>query len=151
MEAKRNQLADAAAKQLALNIHPVQPWKCPLFSINPANPVKDFFLQVQEITTNEEKQIRQQKGGILIPPHKYGLDMIKQNKTKLTVSIEAQFADTPARTFFNPLGIWENGFMGKTIFWKLSPMMVQRKHITLLTALIDILKKNWGTSLVVQW
>ena len=62
MEAKRNQLADAAAKQAALNIHPVQSWDCPLLSINLANPMKDFSLQAQEIPTKKEKQIRQQKG-----------------------------------------------------------------------------------------
>ena len=76
MEAKGNQLADAATKQAALNTHPVQPRGCPLLSINPANPVKDVLLQSQEIATKEEKLIWQQKGRILTPPHKYGLDVI---------------------------------------------------------------------------
>lgn len=62
MEAKRNQLADAVAEQAALNMLPVQSWDCPLLSINLANPIRDFFLQVQEVPTKKETQIRQQKG-----------------------------------------------------------------------------------------
>lgn len=65
----------------SFNIRPVQPPECPLLSANPANSIKDFFLQAQEITSKGEKQIWQQKGGILTPPHKYGLDLIKQNET----------------------------------------------------------------------
>ena len=77
MEAKGNQLVDAAAKQAALNTNLAQPWECPLLSINPANEIKDFFLQAQETTAKEKKQILEQKSGILTPPHKYGLDLIK--------------------------------------------------------------------------
>ena len=77
VEAEGNQLADVAAKWAALNIHPVQPPECPLLSINPANSMKNLFLWAQKIITKEERQIRQQKGEILTPPHKYGLDPIK--------------------------------------------------------------------------
>ena len=84
----KESLADAAGQQAALNIYSVQLWKCPLFSINPANPIKGFFLWVQEIATNEEKQIQQQKGGISTPAHKYGLALIKPNQT--LVSVETQ-------------------------------------------------------------
>ena len=45
----------------------LQPQECPLLSVNPASPVKDFLLQAQEITTEEKKAIWQQKGGIFDP------------------------------------------------------------------------------------
>ena len=44
LEAKGNQLADAAAKQTALKAFPTQPRECLLLPINSANPVKDFLL-----------------------------------------------------------------------------------------------------------
>ena len=41
----------------------------------------------QEITTKEERQIRQQKGEILTPPHKYGLDLIKQKIVSIDMCV----------------------------------------------------------------
>ena len=55
MEAKRNQLADAAAKQVALKAYLFQSPEYPLLSVDPANSVKDVLLRAQETTTEEEK------------------------------------------------------------------------------------------------
>lgn len=55
MEAEGIQLAAAATKQATLNNHSVQSQECPLLSVSPADSVKDFLLQAQEIATKRRE------------------------------------------------------------------------------------------------
>ena len=99
MEAKPNQFADETAKQAATKACPTQPHENQLLPINSANPVKDFLLQAQEITTEEEKQIRQSKGGIFDTPSQ----MLFRSNKKPILPIGAQL---PLLQYIHQLTHW---------------------------------------------
>ena len=74
IEAKGNWLADAEAKQAALNRVPSQFWVCTLLKHNSDEAAKKFLLQAWE----NKKQACKKKGRFFWPPtHKYGLNQVR--------------------------------------------------------------------------
>lgn len=74
MEAKGNYLANAAARQAALNSQIVQTCEC---SLLPNKSIKTLFYGFNGRAA-EDKRIWQQKGEILSQTKRYGLDPIRK-------------------------------------------------------------------------
>ena len=123
LEAKGNQLADVPIHQAALKTYPVQPQKFPLLSVNPANLMKDFLLQAQEITMEKEKQI-QQKERMFDPT----IQMWFGPNKKPILPIGAQLPLLQQIYQLTHRAPEEMILWGKQYFWKLSPTVAHKSY-----------------------